>query len=358
MIKPLIDGLLGRLGYRIIRLSRDAAIAAPPTQRPAPAPASHPAPKAPAALPPADSSERRRLQERIAEDPLNPETHLQYAIAAAKDRMPYLAYAELKTAAFLGADSALVERYAGAFQSALPDPTNMNHNQYSRFAALAAEIRARSGAEGASVLDVGGGQGQLAAFIPNAAYCLAEPSVNGISGIELPFPDRSFDYVVSCHVLEHIPPESRDPFLNQLVAKARRGVILLNPFRVPGTYVRERLELFIDVTGAQWAQEHLDCSLPTVDDVRAYAERHGLEFSARPNGTLTVSAAFVFVDHFAHHAGRRDEWNKVNAFFNRNFTSLLDSAEYPNAYLVYLGRPTGLSGSDLLPQPAPALDHP
>jgi 2-polyprenyl-3-methyl-5-hydroxy-6-metoxy-1,4-benzoquinol methylase len=55
------------------------------------------------------------------------------------------------------------------------------------------------------VLDVGGGHGQLASFLPEASYCLAEPSVNGISGADLPFADRSFDYVVSCHVLEQIP---------------------------------------------------------------------------------------------------------------------------------------------------------
>lgn len=277
--------------------------------------------------------------EKIAEDPLNANLHLRYAVHASKRGRPYLAYAELKTAEYLGAGREQVAKHAAAFRNALPDLKYMNHNQYFRFISLSSEILTRRGKAELSVLDVGGGQGELASFIPDVSYCLAEPTVNGISGTNLPFPDHSFDYVVSCHVLEHIPCDERETFLDQLLSKSRRGVILLNPFHVDGIHVEERLRLFIEITGAQWAQEHLDFILPRVDDIKDYAVSRGLQFFAKPYGTMTTTTAFVFIDYFAAKSGFYDDWQKVNAFFNQKYTEILNSAEYPTAYLIYLGWP-------------------
>jgi len=275
----------------------------------------------------------------LANDPLNANLHLQYAIDASKAGRCYLAYAELKTAQYLGARPEATEKLLHAFRQALPDPLSMNHNQYFRFSSLSSEIVDRAGRTNVSILDVGGGDGWLASFIPDASYCLAEPTLNGISGTDLPFPNHSFDYVVSCHVLEHIPLNERTLFLDQTLAKAKRGVILLNPFHVEGTHIDERLRLFIEITGAQWAKEHLDCTLPKVDDVRSYADHRRLEICIKPNGTLTTTMAFVFIDYFAGKAECYEDWKKVNVFFNEKYTNILDSPQYPNSYLIYLGWP-------------------
>jgi hypothetical protein len=285
--------------------------------------------------------------ETLAKDPLNANLHLQYAIEASNAGSCYLAYAELKTAEYLGANRGETGKLSDVFRRALPDPLSMNHNQYFRFISLSSEIINRAGGADLSVLDVGGGDGRLAAFIPNASYCLAEPKVNGISGTELPFPKQSFDYVVSCHVLEHIPSDKRTLFLDQLLSRARRGVILLNPFHVEGTFVDERLKLFVEVTNAEWAKEHLDCTLPRIDDVKNYANNRGLDISIRPNGTLTTAAAFVFIDYFAAKSGCYEDWRKINAFFNEKYTNILDSAQYPNSYLIYFGWPVADSRTTL-----------
>jgi SAM-dependent methyltransferase len=188
------------------------------------------------------------------------------------------------------------------------------------------------------VLDVGGGSGALAAFLRDYAYFLVEPSVNGISGTSLPFQDQAFDVIVACHVLEHIPIKDRERFLDNLLAKARQSVVLLNPFEVPGSRVSERLQLIVRLTGAPWASEHLKCTLPRLEFVENYARSRGLGCSVSPNGTMATSLAMVFCDHFARMAGQDSQLAEVNAFFNELDENLLVSPECPTGYLVTLQR--------------------
>ena len=281
-----------------------------------------------------------QFQSKIAADPLNPNLHFQYSNKAAKLGLSYLAYAELKTAKFLGADNPKVVQLENIFRAKLPDPKEMNHNQYFRFKSLSSEIIRRGNPDRLSILDVGGGHGELGAFVSEASYCLAEPSINGISGMDLPFPDRSFDYVVACHVLEHIPKENRNDFLDQLLSKARVGVILLNPFYIKNSYIEERLKLIIEVTNAQWAKEHLECSLPKIEDIEAYATNRGLQYSVHPNGTLTTTMAFVFIDYFAQRSLAKEKLRKINSFFNEKYFKILNSFDFPTGYLFYLGSPS------------------
>jgi len=263
-------------------------------------------------------------RQKINDDPLNAELHYKFAKFCLENNNYYLAYAEFCNAKFLGKSDIELEKILSFINQKIPPLTYLDHNQYYRLFSLAEEIKNLQGEENWSILDVGGGDGKLALFIPNSPYCLAEPSVNGISGTNLPFADKMFDVVVSCHVLEHIPIPERELFLDNLISKAKKAVILLNPFEVEGTFVKERLELMIEITNAEWAKEHLECSLPTLDDIKLYAEKRGLNYKIKPNGIITTSIAMVFLSHFANKSGCYQELGKINQFYNDDFLSQED----------------------------------
>lgn len=274
----------------------------------------------------------------LQSEPLSPVIHWNFALQCLSEGNLALGYAELRTALTLGAPAdESTHEMIEQVRLQLPDLQAMNHNSYFRFHVLSTRVRELSGGAPCSVLDIGGGAGELAQFLPEARYCLVEPTVNGISGLELPFDDGSFDYVVACHVLEHIPPEDRGAFCDQLWSKARSGLVLLNPFEVDGTHVEDRLRLSIAITDSQHSKEHLECTLPRVEDVTGWAEARGLQCTADPKGTLTTAHALLFMEHFGRQHGHHDALGTINRFYNTKYLELMDSERYPGAYLVTVG---------------------
>lgn len=216
--------------------------------------------------------------------------------------------------------------------------STLNHNQFYRLKSLTDHLNGLDmpSQPRISIHDVGGGNGQLCLFLPQANYTLAEPTVNGLSGIEPAFEEKKFDVVVSCHVLEHIPQQERTKFLESLCKMAKHFVILLNPFFVEDSYETERLKLVIELTNASWAKEHLDCSLPSLQDIKQFAKDREIGVRIFPNGTLTTSLAMLFVSHYANKAGCAEQISKINSFYNTCYFDKLVNPYLPTGYLVQL----------------------
>ena len=127
----------------------------------------------------------------------------------------------------------------------------------------------------ATVLDVGGRRGLLAAYVPYAVTAV-NPDGTGdqtIDGTTLPFGAGSFDAVVTIDTLEHVVPGERAAFLRMCDAVARRVLIVAAPFGSAAHSARERdlNERYAAVFGAPHAYlaEHVANGLPTLDDLHA-----------------------------------------------------------------------------------------
>ena len=127
----------------------------------------------------------------------------------------------------------------------------------------------------ATVLDVGGRRGLLAAYVPYAVTAV-NPDGTGdqtIDGAALPYAAASFDAVVTIDTLEHVPPAQRAAFLRMCYGVARRVLVVAAPFGSAEHSARER-ELNVQyaaVFGAPhpYLAEHVANGLPTLDDLHA-----------------------------------------------------------------------------------------
>ncbi len=236
-------------------------------------------------------------------------------------------------------DGVLREQMAQAAEScaaASPVPLgDRDHNRRYRMESLAMFLTGTCGREDFQLLDVGGGDGLLSLHLPHAGYRLAEPDINGLRGEALPFPPRSVDVVCACHVLEHVPPEARFDFLDALRDRAREHLVLLNPFHVPGSGYRERLQTVIDLTGADWAREHLACGLPETALISEYAAARGLTFTMEPNGAIPTAFLANLVSHYARKAGCAAELARINRYLNSLDPQALTNPRLPAAMLVH-----------------------
>ena len=217
----------------------------------------------------------------------------------------------------------------------------MDSPVYQRIRATALRIKDLYGDKTVRILDVGGGDGSLCLFLPNAEYVLAEPMVNGLTG-DVNLPERSFDVVVLCHVLEHVPTDARDGFLSKLCLKSRGQVLITGPL---ASSANDGLsdKLVYEITKAPWAGEHLACVLPTMDSMKAFAQSEGFPVTITPNGNVAADFWFVFASYFASLAAERATLARITQFFNTYLAEGMINPLHPNDFIVELS--VGRSGA-------------
>lgn len=228
-------------------------------------------------------------------------------------------------------------------------------DQYGRYQMLAEALDAARPllGERLRVLDVGGYSPQLrgAAVLP-ATMFLPGDDVTVIDQVEsdlpgyvrgdgrgLAFPDDSFDFVISCDTLEHVPPDDRDGFWRELVRVARYGVLLAAPYSSPETVAAEALLLaFIQrELGVEQLQlkEHASYGLPQRELTAATLDGQGLQYAVFPSGYVHAWLWMMLAKHYLlARTGDYTLHEQVDAYYTRFFGA--NDRRAPSYRLVWM----------------------
>lgn len=219
-------------------------------------------------------------------------------------------------------------------------PLSLPFDQYGRYQMVREALDAARTVVGERlhVLDVGGyyrtGRGQevlpAQLFLPDdevvvidQAPCTLPGYMRG-DGRSLTFADQSFDFVVSCDTLEHVPAPDRAAFWGELLRVARCGVLLAAPFASPEVVAAEAL-LFSYIKaelGVEQVQlkEHVTYGLPNLETTCAMLDERGLTYYVYPSGYVHAWLFMMIAKHYLFgHSNDYDLHEQVDAYYTRFF---------------------------------------
>jgi hypothetical protein len=133
-------------------------------------------------------------------------------------------------------------------------------------------------AEKQQILDVGGRIALLDRFLPYQTIAINPDGTGHIlgNGGQLPFANNTFAAVVNIDTLEHLPGQTRLPFIQECLRVSQHTVIVAAPY---GSEAHIRLEkelneLHIQVGGRphQYLSEHVEHGLPSPEQLASFAQ--------------------------------------------------------------------------------------
>ena len=162
------------------------------------------------------------------------------------------------------------------------------------------------------ILDVGGYPGVLHHFVSPVYFDVhvldvapddgSIPNYTQGSGMDLPYPDHSFDIVTALDTLEHIPNTQREQFLTEMMRVARHACVLVNPVQsVEADVAEETLDEYIRwVLDAQQEQlrEHRDFGLPDASATSDAFERNGWRTHSFPTANVYNWLLMMIAKHY------------------------------------------------------------
>ncbi|MDR7946051.1 methyltransferase domain-containing protein [Achromobacter aegrifaciens] len=179
-----------------------------------------------------------------------------------------------------------------------PTTDSMVFDQYSRYQGCVRILRDAGLQPGATVLDVGSGpECLLGSFLGEATITYVDPLLAGkdgphrISGdvFTQRLDDCKFDYVCAVDVLEHVPAQHREAFLDRLTELADKAVLVGFPPE-EGGYARETDDMvnseYERIHGSvySWLAEHYHYGLPVAASVNDHFARNGFPTTSVGHG--------------------------------------------------------------------------
>ena len=225
----------------------------------------------------------------------------------------------------------------------------MPFDQYQRYRVAADMLNALGIQPGSRLLEVGGAPGPIEAFLPGHDVIVTD--LNGkregryaiADGSRLPFPDQSFDAVISLDTLEHVPADRRPDFCSELRRVCRDAIVLSAPFDDPNVELAEdALNSFVRSRfGGDFPtlDEHREHGLPKLEFATDALGQGGFSVAALPSGYLPRWLLGMLFHHELLASGL-PELPQLHAYYNATVSPLDARApSYRHVLLAARARP-------------------
>src|SRR5258708_153817 len=143
--------------------------------------------------------------------------------------------------------------------------------------------------------------------------------------MELPFLDRSFDFVMAQDALEHVAFDARPKFIQEALRVARDFVLLSFPFFTPLNEACDRLVYrYIKIrkqVELPALKEHAEFGLPSLDHVREWVIETGFPFRIWTHGNALVWLNMMMAKNHLWTQGIPELGQELDALFNVYFAA-------------------------------------
>lgn len=233
-------------------------------------------------------------------------------------------------------------------------------DQYGRYYIVAEIIKSlikKKKQASATILDIGGYNGSIHKFFNKKEATITvldtfeSSAKNYIRGdaLQLPFSDKSFDYVVSFEVFEHIPRADRDTFIREATRVTKGPFILTAPFDSKNSEVHKSEEIVnglwkhIHGKDHEWLEEHLSYKIPQASELEEILARHELSYGKVGNNDLllwNIMQSLAFTTTLYRQTGQNQD---VQKFYNHNIQILEGDSQLYYRYVYIVGESAGVT---------------